>query len=155
VDLHQNNGTAHRSYVSYIISIKALCCQLCSIHCASSMNNCVKRTSAIKVDTIKLKLKMISMKGIENHLMPTTKLTHFAVSKDDTGRIQTFSATSLKPWRYTICSLCVCRISYSRIVEISFKFPAAVQGKISLSFFSGADLGGALGAEAPPFKIIL
>jgi len=67
----------------YHLEKKTLCCQLCSIHYrAVRINSYLKRTSAIKVTTIKL--WMISMTNGSHHV-PTTKLTLFIVSKDEWG----------------------------------------------------------------------
>jgi len=53
---HQNNGTMHPIYAYQLSSEKkTLCCQLCSTHyIAVRINNCLKRTSAIKVATMKI-----------------------------------------------------------------------------------------------------
>jgi len=52
--LHQNNDTARPTYV-FIILKKTLHCQLCSTsYAAVQINNCLKRTSAIKVAIMKI-----------------------------------------------------------------------------------------------------
>jgi len=59
-----------------------LLCQLFSTHCtAVQIKNCLKSTSAIKVETIK-KIQMISVTQ-RKPSCTTTKLTLFTVSKDE------------------------------------------------------------------------
>jgi len=72
----QNIGTVH-----LLFEKKMLCCQLCSTrYKAVRINNCLKRTSAIKVATIKI---TDDFHYEWSHQMPTTKSTLFVVSKDE------------------------------------------------------------------------
>ena len=80
----QRNGAMHPSYINYCLKNEVsitLLCWLCSTCCtAVQIKNCLKSTSAIKIAT---------MKNMDNFCYggkpscATTKLTLFAVSKDE------------------------------------------------------------------------
>ena len=78
----ERNGAACPSYrLKSEVSI-TLCCQLCSTrYTAVRIKNCLKRTSAIKIAT--MKIQTISVMKESHHVLATAKSTLFAVSKDE------------------------------------------------------------------------
>ena len=82
----QRNSAVHPSYINYRLKSEAsimLCCRLCSTrYTAVRIKNCSKRTSAIKIATMK-NTDDFRYEGKPSRA--TTKLTLFAVSKDEWG----------------------------------------------------------------------
>ena len=82
----QRNSAVHPSYINYRLKSEAsitLCCRLCSTrYTAVRIKNCSKSTSAIKIATMK-NMDDFRYEGKPSHA--TTKLTLFAVSKDEWG----------------------------------------------------------------------
>ena len=80
----ERNGTAHPSYINYHLKSEVsitLRCRLCSTcYIAVQIKNCSKSTSTIKIATMK-NTDDFHYEGKPSHA--TTKLTLFAVSKDE------------------------------------------------------------------------
>jgi len=74
-------------YINYPLKSKVsimLCCQLCSTcYTAVWINDCLKRTSAIKVATMKATDDFFFSFTNRNYHVPTSKLILFTVSKDE------------------------------------------------------------------------
>ena len=80
----ERNGASHPSYINYRLKSEVsitLCCWLCSTrYTAVRIKNCLKSTSEIKTATMK-NTDDFCYEGKPSHT--TTKLTLFAVSKDE------------------------------------------------------------------------